>query len=264
MDARKTKTVKPLFSSSFGSANSLGKAPKNPKYDGVRGKLKTGSTAKNVKPKIDSTYDLFKRIGRTTLSDLLAMHSSNQESVYDLNPSDVLSVTTVADDDERKLRDNLVDTDFLLLDVREKEEYDDCHIEGARNFPAINLRRDQYPPIVYSFKSKPNTIVILYVDDDSKHGIEAATLMTEKGFDNIYLLTGGMKSFGKKFPNWLQGLPPPEWKIKQAPLGLSPTSPYGTGRLSPRTSLKKSKGIPPSPVNSASSPYNGSYNQRRF
>lgn len=239
------KTIKPL-QGAFGSANSLSVAPKNPKYQAVKGLTKTGASAKNVKPKLDTTYELYKRIGRSTLSELLNIHSNKQESVYDLNTSDVLSVTTVADDDERKLKENLVDTDFLILDVRDPTEYEVCHIEGSFNYPCIWLRQDKYSPQVYSFKSKAHTIIIVYVTDESKAGVEAATLMTEKGFDNIYLLTGGLKTFGKKYPNWLFGTPPSDWKIEKAPLGApSPSgksqggSQGGSQMLSPKSDMFK-------------------------
>mmetsp|Transcript_202 Transcript_202/g.448 ORF Transcript_202/g.448 Transcript_202/m.448 type:complete len:258 (+) Transcript_202:26-799(+) len=253
MSGQKKPPLKPLRSS-FGSANSLGRIIKNPKYSDVKGKTKTGVHQKNVVKKVDRSAELFKRIGRSTLAELIHVHSASQESVYEMNPSDVLSVTTVGDEDERKLQESLVDTDFLILDTRDPDEYQQCHIEGALNFPAICLRRDQYPSQIYKFKSKPGTVVVLYENEEQKAGIAAATVMTEKGFDNIYLLTGGLKYFAKKFPNWLFGNPPKEWAIKKAPLGSgSPVS--GQGRMSPRQNMmRKTLGSPGSTNSSFGSP----------
>jgi centrosomal protein CEP41 len=34
--------------------------------------------------------------------------------------------------------------DFILLDLREKEDYDLYHIREARSFPATNISRDKF------------------------------------------------------------------------------------------------------------------------
>jgi hypothetical protein len=42
-----------------------------------------------------------------------------------------------------------------------------------------------------TYKNKENKIIIVYHFDE-KHGIDYAKELHEKGFDNIYLLSGGI------------------------------------------------------------------------
>lgn len=54
---------------------------------------------------------------------------------------------------------------------------------------------------------------------DERKGVEHAKLFTEKGFDNIYLLSGGFESFAEHFPNLLEGK---QAHIYQAKFGVKP------------------------------------------
>ncbi len=49
-----------------------------------------------------------------------------------------------------------------------------------------------------------NKLIVIYVGDERK-GVESAKLFTEKGFDNIYLLSGGFEGFAEQFPKLLEG-----------------------------------------------------------
>lgn len=46
---------------------------------------------------------------------------------------------------------NLEDLTFILLDFREKSEYDNVHIREAISFPAANILRDKFLTEMYSF-----------------------------------------------------------------------------------------------------------------
>jgi hypothetical protein len=46
---------------------------------------------------------------------------------------------------------NLEDLSFLLLDFREKSDYDNYHIREAISFPSPNILRDKFPSEMYSF-----------------------------------------------------------------------------------------------------------------
>ena len=48
------------------------------------------------------------------------------------------------------------DTKFMLLDLREPDEFAMCHIVEALNFPAPNISRDKIPPELYRFVSEDN------------------------------------------------------------------------------------------------------------
>jgi len=55
-----------------------------------------------------------------------------------------------------------VDTDFVLIDLREPEEYEQFHIKEAINFPGPNITRDKFIPQVLSYKNKENKIIVVY------------------------------------------------------------------------------------------------------
>ena len=78
-----------------------------------------------------------------------------------------------------------------MLDLRDPEEYDFWRIKESINYPAANIGRDKIIPELYRFKNKANKLIIIYMYDERK-GSAAATLMTEKGYDNVYLLSGGI------------------------------------------------------------------------
>ena len=52
---------------------------------------------------------------------------------------------------------NLEDLSFILLDLREKSDYDNYHIKEAISFPSANILRDKFSTEMYSFV---NTIFI--------------------------------------------------------------------------------------------------------
>ena len=82
-------------------------------------------------------------------------------------------------------------TSFLLLDLRDPEDYEFWRIKEALNYPAPNIGRDKIIPELYRFKNKANKLIIIYMSDERK-GTAAATLMTEKGYENVFLLSGGI------------------------------------------------------------------------
>lgn len=83
-------------------------------------------------------------------------------------------------------------TSFLLLDLRDPDEYDFWRIKESLNYPAPNIGRDKVIPELFRFKNQPNKLIIIYMGDERK-GTAAATLMSEKGYDNVYLLSGGIE-----------------------------------------------------------------------
>ena len=83
-------------------------------------------------------------------------------------------------------------TSFLLLDLREPEEYDFWRIKESINYPAANIARDKIIPELFRFKNKSNKLIIVYMNDERK-GCAAANMMTEKGYDNVFLLSGGIE-----------------------------------------------------------------------
>ncbi|KAB1276462.1 Centrosomal protein of 41 kDa [Camelus dromedarius] len=107
------------------------------------------------------------------------------------------------------------DCPFLLLDVRDRDSYQQCHIVGAYSYPIATLSRTMNP---YSndileyvsfvaflrswVKNAHGKIIILY-DDDERLASQAATTMCERGFENLFMLSGGLKVLAQKFPEGL-------------------------------------------------------------
>ena len=78
------------------------------------------------------------------------------------------------------------------------------HVRGARNYHCINIARDRFPEELLLNKNKASTFIVLYHLNE-KNGIEYANHLYDKGFDNIYYLTGGVENFVKKYPEYSEG-----------------------------------------------------------
>ncbi|XP_021567325.1 centrosomal protein of 41 kDa [Carlito syrichta] len=96
------------------------------------------------------------------------------------------------------------DCPFLLLDVRDRESYQQCHIVGAYSYPIATLSRTMNPfsNDILEYKNAHGKIIILY-DDDERLASQAATTMCERGFENLFMLSGGLKVLAQKFPEGL-------------------------------------------------------------
>ncbi|XP_050792920.1 centrosomal protein of 41 kDa isoform X1 [Gopherus flavomarginatus] len=96
------------------------------------------------------------------------------------------------------------DCPFLLLDVRDRDAYDQCHIVGAHSYPIATLSRtmNPYTNSILEYKNAHGKIIILY-DDDERLASQAATTMCERGFENLFMLSGGLKVVAQKVPEGL-------------------------------------------------------------
>ncbi|XP_071806115.1 centrosomal protein of 41 kDa-like [Asterias amurensis] len=93
---------------------------------------------------------------------------------------------------------------YLLLDLRDSDVYDQCHIITAKNYPTAMLSRsvNNFSKDIISYKNKPGKIIVLY-DEDERIGPMAATTFVERDFNNTFLLSGGLKLAVQKFPTGL-------------------------------------------------------------
>lgn len=107
-----------------------------------------------------------------------------------------------------------VDTDFLLIDLREPEDYEQYHIRESLNFPGTHIKRDKYIPQLYQYKNREGKIIVVYHFDE-KPGMDYVTQLSEKGFDNLFLLSGGIEGFGQELPEGLEGKAVPQFKKKE-------------------------------------------------
>jgi hypothetical protein len=67
---------------------------------------------------------------------------------------------------------------------------------------------------MHRFKNKAGKLVVLY-DDDEKIAACNATCLVQRGFENVRVLSGGLRSFGNAYGHLLQGGPLPEHLVKK-------------------------------------------------
>ncbi|NWW37276.1 CEP41 protein, partial [Panurus biarmicus] len=96
------------------------------------------------------------------------------------------------------------DCPFLLLDVRDRDAYEQCHIVGAYSYPIATLSRtmNPYTSNILEYKNAHGKIIIVY-DNDERLASQAATTMCERGFENLFMLSGGLKVLAQKIPEGL-------------------------------------------------------------
>lgn len=90
------------------------------------------------------------------------------------------------------------ETTFLLLDLRDPEEYDQWRIKDSVSFPVQKVMQDKMIPELYRFKNKKDKLIIVYMGDERK-GTQVANLLAEKGYENVFLLSGGIEQFNEEF-----------------------------------------------------------------
>ncbi|CAF0732433.1 unnamed protein product [Brachionus calyciflorus] len=102
-----------------------------------------------------------------------------------------------------KLQQDL-DLPYLLLDIRDRSEYDQCHIISALSYPTAMLSRsvNNETPEMLAYKNQSGKIIVVY-DDDERIAPRAATTLVQRGYDNLFMLSGGLKLAIKKFPEGL-------------------------------------------------------------
>ncbi|MEK9198655.1 rhodanese-like domain-containing protein [Ureibacillus sp. 179-F W5.1 NHS] len=77
-----------------------------------------------------------------------------------------------------------------LIDVREAKEFEAGHILGARNIPSTQLRQ-RYKEI------RPDLPVYLYCQNSGRSA-RAALFLKKKGYNQLYQLQGGFKTWTGK------------------------------------------------------------------
>ena len=91
------------------------------------------------------------------------------------------------------------ESDYIILDTRDYEDYKSAHIKCSVSFPSINISRGKFHPYLLQMKNKENKHVIIYSKDE-RAGIEVAQQLAQRHYYNVYLLTGGLIEFYKSYP----------------------------------------------------------------
>lgn len=204
------------------------RVPENPKYKHVKPAIDTG---KNVRTHIDELKEkqknciykkdeIFKRIKvsafiKLALACAAELASSEDDNVSHPNNVNVPETTQrsprrcVANvlmgigeldvvNKSKKIYTSPVKPvklmPYLLLDVRDRDAFSRCHIITAKHYPSTMLSRSIGYEIedLKLYKNCTGAIIILY-DDDEITAARVATTLVERGYENIYLLSGGLK-----------------------------------------------------------------------
>ncbi|CAD8186701.1 unnamed protein product [Paramecium pentaurelia] len=218
-----------------GKGNPLDKkVPKNKQYDHIKQTFNTGPTVRDIEVVSNAKIakkrsELFKRIKCSTVFNYIN-ENTEQETIYKLadqqqQEQEQLQQFDTQSQYSQKTRfteisqvsaityatEQLGITDqseFLLLDLRDPDEFELYHIKEAINYPAPNLRQDKLTQQIHRFKNQKDKHIIIYHFDE-KNGIPSATLFAEKGFENVYLLSGGIEKFLQNYPQCVIGIKVP-------------------------------------------------------
>ncbi|XP_065179711.1 centrosomal protein of 41 kDa B-like [Sycon ciliatum] len=232
LDAAKRKKSNPLNK----------RIPKNPRYKHIQSVLDTGDSMSRYLEKVDEIRhnyrfrpgEIFKRLKCSTLAHMVLQvftfadpgpDAEEMESIAEAAcPSehsppvvdDTLASpgrTTFAqvahgigekDDatNSASQTEPLSDIPFLILDVRDKDAYERCHIITARSYPAAMLTRscNYFTREILQYKNAPGKIIILY-DEDERIAADCATTFVQREVTNVFMLSGGLKVLSSQFAN---------------------------------------------------------------
>ncbi|CCI50723.1 unnamed protein product [Albugo candida] len=104
------------------------------------------------------------------------------------------------------------DAPYLILDTRSKEEFTTNRLQRAQSFPSSFVCRDYILPQMQKFKNQENYLIILY-DLDDTNVAQTAHVLVQRGFDNLYVLTGGILEYADFHPEHIEGIPFPKRAI---------------------------------------------------
>jgi len=100
--------------------------------------------------------------------------------------------------------------DLVLMDLREPTEFETCRLPLAVNYPASRISRDQFSPDLFQCKKDPDKLLVVYHRDDQTSA-SAATMLVHKGWDCVYVLSGGFAEVAQNYPEVMQGEVPDEF-----------------------------------------------------
>lgn len=81
------------------------------------------------------------------------------------------------------------------------------------NYPSYLLNQDKIIPELFRFKNKENKLIIIYHSDE-RNSVPIGQQFFEKGYTNVYILSGGIEKFLEDFTPLVEGdqVPTPQKK----------------------------------------------------
>lgn len=93
------------------------------------------------------------------------------------------------------------DCPYLLLDVQSEVNFEKCHVRGATQYDptALNRTMNPYSKQLLQYINAENKIIVVY-DDHEENGVatKVVTNLTERGINNAFLLSGGLKLIARR------------------------------------------------------------------
>lgn len=184
-------------------------------YNHVESKINSGMTVNKLKTVTLQHYvsrrqEKFYRVSPRQLQALLAGYSDNLKAESE-------DIGYEGPDDEKKEGPLIVthesadeavyDKPFLILDVRDgDQDHSKRRIVHARPFPLAHLHQEKYSPELRCYRNRVGTLIIFY-DDDEKMGQAAslASQLVERGWENVFVLSGGIEAFAQAWPAYVEG-----------------------------------------------------------
>eukprot|EP00953_Heterococcus_sp_UTEX-ZZ885_P034280 17771-Heterococcus_DN1.PRE.1 len=192
--------------------------------DAVKPKVKYVTAKEYLKRRDEPHY----RVTPGQLADLLSEYEQDQqEGVQDIDAHrgiDGNGPVVVTYDEEAVA---VYDRPYLIIDLRPPEEFARYRVTQARSFPVVLLNQDRMTAELFRYRNKDGCLIILY-DDEERAAVHAAQTLLHRvsstynglltvtyaalaGFDNLYVLTGGLQAFCELHPNYIEGtLPEPK------------------------------------------------------
>ena len=190
----------------------------NDRYKNIKNVVYTGPTMKNaLKLSSSMVYkqrsELFKRIKPAMMIKLI-LASQNKpikevnEYEYDyeqkVKKTKEIDLDNILSNKIKSTSEELSEINFIIVDLREEKEYHKCHIKNAFSYPSSLISQDHFLKEMYIVKNKPNSIIIVYHKDD-RTGSSVSDLLILKGFENIYMISGGFYDFSYSYPEYMIG-----------------------------------------------------------
>ena len=190
----------------------------NDRYKNIKNVVYTGPTMKNaLKLSSSMVYkqrsELFKRIKPAMMIKLI-LASQNKpikevnENEYDyeqkVKKTKEIDLDNILSNKIKSTSEELSEINFIIVDLREEKEYHKCHIKNAFSYPSSLISQDHFLKEMYTIKNKPNSIIIVYHKDD-RTGSSVSDLLILKGFENIYMISGGFYDFSYSYPEYMIG-----------------------------------------------------------
>lgn len=116
----------------------------------------------------------------------------------------------IAAEEISKLRKR--DRPYLILDIRDVDAYKQGRIVTSKSYPAVRLSRsvNYESKDMIKFKNVPGKLIIV-ADADESLAAKFATVLIQRGYDNVFVLSGGLRVAKIKFPEQL--ITPPDFDV---------------------------------------------------